>query len=64
MILLDMKIVIYVSKVKKCERISLKPLLSSIANSTSEINKKECKGCMERKNIKSECNFMGIKDIN
>ena len=28
-------------KYKKCERIWLKPLLSSIANSISEINKKE-----------------------
>ena len=49
-------------KCKKCERIWLKPSLSSIANSISEINKKECKACMERKNIKSECDFMGIKD--
>ena len=49
-------------KCKKCERIWLKPSLSSIANSISEINKKECKTCMERKNIKSECDFIGIKD--
>ena len=40
----------------------LKPSLSSIANSISEINKRECKACMERKNIKSECDFMEIKD--
>ena len=40
----------------------VKPSLSSITNSISEINKKECKACMERKNIKSECDFMGIKD--
>ena len=49
-------------KCKECERIWLKPSLSSIANSISEINKKECKTCMERKNIKSECDFIGIKD--
>ena len=49
-------------KCKKCERIWLKPSLSSIANSISEINKKECKACMERKNIKSECDFTRIKD--
>ena len=41
-------------KCKKCERIWLKPSLSSIANRISEINKKECKACIERKNIKSE----------
>ena len=29
------------------------PSLSCIVNSISEINKKECKACMERKNIKS-----------
>ena len=40
----------------------VKPSLSSITNSISEISKKECKECMERKNIKSECDFMGIKD--
>ena len=62
MILLDRKIVIYVSNVKKCDRIWLKHLLSSVANSISEINKKEWKAYMKRKNIKSECDFMGIND--
>ena len=38
------------------------PSLSSIAYSISEINKKECKAYMERNDIKSECDFMGIKD--
>ena len=37
------------------------PSLSSIAYSISEINKRECKACMERNDIKSECDFMGIK---
>ena len=36
--------------------------LSNLVDNLSEINKKECKACMERKNIKSECDFMGIKD--
>ena len=49
-------------KCEKCETIRLKPSLSSIANSISEVNKKECKTCMERKNIKSECDFIGTKD--
>ena len=49
-------------KCNKSDRIWLKPSLSNIVNSISEINKKECKACMERKNIKSECDFIGIKD--
>ena len=49
-------------KCEKCERIWLKPSLSNIANSISAINKKKCKACMERKNSKSKCDFMGIKD--
>ena len=48
-------------KCKKCDRMWLKHSLLSIANSISEINKKECEACMERKNIKSECDFMEIK---
>ena len=49
-------------KCKKGEKILLKPSLLGIANSISEINKKECKTCMERKNILSEFNFIGIQD--
>ena len=49
-------------KYKECEKIWLKPLSSSLANSLSGINKKECKACMERKNIKSECEFIGLKN--
>ena len=49
-------------KCKKCDRIWLKPSLSSIASSISEINKKECKASIEKKHIKSEYNFMRIKD--
>ena len=49
-------------KSKKCEGIFLKPSFSSIAKRISEINKKEWKACVERKNIKSECDFIGNKD--
>ena len=36
--------------------------LSSLVNNLSEINNKNCKKCMERKKIKSECEFIGLKD--
>ena len=36
--------------------------LSDLVDNLSEIYKKECKACMERKNIKSECNFIGFKN--
>ena len=49
-------------KYKECEKIWLKPSSSSLASSLSEINKKECKACMERKNIKSQCEFIGLKN--
>ena len=49
-------------KCKKYERIWLKASLSSISNSIFEINKKGCMAYMERKNIKSECDFIGVKD--
>ena len=48
-------------KCKECEKIWLKPSLLSLANRFSEITKKEFKACMERKNIKSECEFIGPK---
>ena len=37
--------------------------LSEFVNNLSEINNKDCKTCMERKNIKSECDFIGLKSI-
>ena len=40
----------------------MKPSLSNIINSISEINKKECKKYIERNYIRSECDFIGIKD--
>ena len=55
-ILLGMNIVIYVSNIKNANS-----SLSSIANSISKINKKECKACMERKNIKSKCDQLSYK---
>ena len=33
-------------------------LLSNLVDNLSEIYKKECRECMERKNIKSECDFV------
>ena len=63
MIVLDLEIIIYVTNVKNVKKKEwLKASLSSLANSLSEINKKECKACIERKNIKSECEFIGLKN--
>ena len=36
--------------------------LSSLVDNLSEINKKECKSCMERNNIISECKYIGFKN--
>ena len=36
--------------------------LSDLADDLSEINNKECKESMERKRIRSECEFIGLKD--
>ena len=36
--------------------------LSSLLDSLSEINKKECKKCMERNNTKSECKFIKFEN--
>ena len=36
--------------------------LSDLVDNLSEINNKDCKTCIERKNIKSECEFIGIKN--
>ena len=36
--------------------------LSNLADNLSKINNKDCKKCMERKKIRSECEFIGIKD--
>ena len=36
--------------------------LSSLVDNLSEIYKKECKECKERINIKSVCNFLGVKN--
>ena len=36
--------------------------LSSLVDNLSEIYKKECKGCKERRKIKSVCNFIGLKN--
>ena len=36
--------------------------LSGLVDNLSEINDKVCKTCTERKNIKSECEFIGLKN--
>ena len=36
--------------------------LPDLLENLSEINNKDCKTCMERKNIKSECDFIGFKN--
>ena len=36
--------------------------LSSLVDNLAEINKKECKKCMERNNTKSECKFIKFKN--
>ena len=35
--------------------------LSDLGDNLSEINK-DCKTCMERRNIKSKCEFIGLKN--
>ena len=36
--------------------------LSNLVDNLSEINNKDCKTCIERKTIKSECGFIGLKN--
>ena len=36
--------------------------LSDLADNLSEINKKECKASMEKRNIKSECDFIEFEN--
>ena len=36
--------------------------LSRLVDNLSEIYKKECKGCEERRKIKSVCNFIGLEN--
>ena len=36
--------------------------LSDLGDNLSEINSKDCKTCMERKNIRSECKFIGFRN--
>ena len=38
--------------------------LSSLVDNFSEINKIECKTCLEGENIKSGCDFVGLKNNN
>ena len=36
--------------------------LSDLVDNLSEIYKKECKGCEERRKIKSVCDFIGLNN--
>ena len=36
--------------------------LSNFVDNLSEINNKDCKTCIKRKSIKSECEFIGLKN--
>ena len=36
--------------------------ISDLVDDLSKIYKKECKGCEERRKIKSACNFIGLKN--
>ena len=36
--------------------------LLSLFDNLSEIYKKECKGCEEKRKIKSACNFIGLEN--
>ena len=40
----------------------MSPSLPSLVDNLSDIYKKECKSCKERKKIVSECNSIGIKN--
>ena len=39
----------------------MKSKLSNVVDNLSEINK-DCKTCIERKNVNSECEFIGLKN--
>ena len=36
--------------------------LSNLVDNLSEINNQDCKTCIERKNIKSQCEFIGFRN--
>ena len=57
----DNKIITYTLKfIDSCR--FMQSTLSDLADNLSEINNKDCKKCMERKKIRSECEFIGLKD--
>ena len=50
-------------KIKFVDTCRLMPSkLSDLVDNLSEINNKDCKTCIERKNIKSKCEFIGLKN--
>ena len=57
----DNKVITYKIKfIDSC--IFMQSTLSDLVDNLSEINSKNCKKCMERKKIRSECQFIGFKD--
>ena len=48
-----------IKSIDSCKFMSSK--LSNLVDNLPEINNKNCKTCIERKNIKSECEFLGLK---
>ena len=56
------KAIIYKLKLTDSNRF-IQDSISNLADNLSEINNKECKKCMERNKIRSECKFIGLKII-
>ena len=58
----DNKVITYKIKlIDSCRFIQT--TLSDLVDNLSEINNKDCKKCMERKKIRSECEFIGLEDV-
>ena len=57
----DGKVITYKIKFIDSSRF-MQSKLSDLADNLSEINNKDCKKCMERNKIESECEFIGLKN--
>ena len=57
----DKTITFKIKFIDSCRLIQSK--LPDLVDNLSEINNKDFKTCMERRNIKSECDFIGFKNI-
>ena len=56
------KIIIYILNVKNVKEYGWNLYYHVLLIAYLKLTKKECKACMERKNIKWECDFIGIKN--